>query len=202
MKTYIKTIIAASVSAIMLSTSAFATTIPVNTITVSPVKKAKLANFRKISVKGNVEVTLVQGTKMSISYSDDNLGSAKVIRNGDLLQISASSNEPTKLILCVNDLFRIEASENASIKTQGKLNTQFLQIFLKENAVADINTTSQGLYTVISDNANLKLSGATDDHTLIISETPKLTMDRFAALNTTTSSFQANAVEKEIAKAK
>lgn len=42
----------------------------------------------------------------------------------------------------------------------------------------------ESLYTVIENNADLKLSGATEKHTLVLGKTPKLNLDRFAALTT------------------
>ncbi|TCD08257.1 hypothetical protein EZ449_12675 [Pedobacter frigidisoli] len=200
MKTSIKTLIASSLTAIVLSTAVFTTSVSANEI--APVKVSTVNNFKRVSVKGNVEVTLIQRGTAGVSYADDNAGSAKIIQDGDILKISSADKGVTKLIVYVNDLFRIEASENAVVKTEGKLRTQFLQIFLKGNAHADINTSTEGLYTVIKDNADLKLSGSTDSHTLVMGKTQKLTIDKFAALKTNISSVEIVAVDKEIASIK
>lgn len=197
MKTLIKTLIASSLTAIVLSTAVFTTSVSANEI--APVKVSTVNNFKRVSVKGNVEVTLIQRGTAGVSYADDNTGNAKIIQDGDILKISSADKGITKVIVYVNDLFRIEASENAMVKTEGKLTTQFLQIFLKGNAHADINTSTEGLYTVIKDNADLKLSGSTDNHTLVMGKTQKLTIDKFAALKTNISSVEIVAVEKEIA---
>lgn len=197
MKTSIKTLIASSLTAIVLSTAVFTTSVSANEI--APVKVSTVNNFKRVSVKGNVEVTLIQRGTAGVSYADDNTGNAKIIQDGDILKISSADKGITKVIVYVNDLFRIEASENAVVKTEGKLTTQFLQIFLKGNAHADINTSTEGLYTVIKDNADLKLSGSTDNHTLVMGKTQKLTIDKFAALKTNISSVEIVAVEKEIA---
>ncbi|QPH37814.1 GIN domain-containing protein [Pedobacter endophyticus] len=188
MKTSIKTLIATSLTAIVLSTAVIVPTVSATEI--APIKKSKVSSFRKISVKGNVELTIVQGSRSSVAYADDNYGSAKVMQDGDNLKISSTSNELTKVVVYVTDIFRIQASENALVKTDGKLNTQFLQIFLNDNAHADIDTKTEGLYTVIEDHADLKLSGSTNDHTLVMGDTQKLTMDKFAALKTHTNSLE------------
>ncbi|MNK58777.1 hypothetical protein D3C87_778720 [compost metagenome] len=197
MKTSIKTLIATSLTAIVLSSTLFTTT--VSATEKEPEKNIKISDFKRISVKGNVELTIIQKGTIGIAYNDDNYGTAKVVQDGDALRITSTSPEKTKLTVVVNDIYRIEASENAVVKTDGKLSTKYLQIFLKGNAHADINTSSEGLYTVIADDADLKLSGSTDNHTLVMGKSQKLTIDRFAALKTNISSVETVAVEKEIA---
>ena len=54
----------------------------------------------------------------------------------------------------------------------------------------------ESLYTVIENNADLKLSGATEKHTLVLGKTPKLNLDRFAALTTEMSSPDTNALHE------
>ncbi|SDC30146.1 GIN domain-containing protein [Pedobacter soli] len=197
MKTSIKTLIATTLTALVLSSALFTTT--VSATEKEPEKNIKIADFKRISVKGNVELTIVQKGTFGISYNDDNYGAAKVVQDGDALKITSMSTEKTRLTVVVNDIYRIEASENAVVKTDGKLSTKYLQIFLKGNAHADINTSSEGLYTVIADDADLKLSGSTDNHTLVMGKSQKLTIDKFAALKTNISSVETAAIEKEIA---
>jgi hypothetical protein len=197
MKTSIKTLIATSLTAIVLSSAVFATS--VSATEKEPVTISKISAFKRISVKGNVELTIVQRNAAGVSYTDDNTGTAKIMQDGDNLKITSTSTDKTKLTVYVNDIYRIEASENAVVKTEGKLRTKYLQIFLKGNAHAEINTSTEGLYTVIADEADLKLSGSTDNHTLVMGNSQKLTIDRFAALKTNISSIETVAIEKEIA---
>jgi hypothetical protein len=197
MKTSIKTLIATSLTAVVLSSALFTTS--VSATEKEPDAILKISAFKRISVKGNVEVTIIQRSNPGISYTDDNTGTAKVMQDGDNLKITSISTDKAKLTVYVNDFYRIEASENAIVKTEGKLRTKYLQIFLKGNAHAEINTSSEGLYTVIADNADLKLSGSTDQHTLVMGKSQKLTIDRFAALKTNISSVDTFAIEKEIA---
>lgn len=197
MKTSIKSLIATSLTAIVLSSAVFTTSVSASEK--EPVTIAKIKAFKRISVNGNVELTIIQNNNPSVAYTDDNNGTAKIIQDGDNLKITSTSTEKTKLVVYVNDLYRIEALENAVVKTEGKLRTKYLQIFLKGNAHAEINTSTEGLYTVIADNADLKLSGSTDNHTLVMGNSQKLTIDRFAALKTNISSVETVAIEKEIA---
>jgi hypothetical protein len=156
----------------------------------------KTPNFRKIVIKGNVEVILVQRPTVGISYADDNAGSAKVTQQGEILRITGLDKEKCKLVVYVNDIYRIEADQNAVVKTEAKLSTKFLQIILKGSAFADINTSSEGLYTEILDNSTLKLKGNTNHHTLVMGKAPNLTIDRFAAAQTDVS--QVGVIAEEI----
>lgn len=174
MKTFLKTNVAIAYLAIILGTML----IP---ITGYP---SFVTPFRKISVKGNVEVVLIQNTTQGVAYADNNIGNVKVIQKDDMLSITGTSKQQSKVIVYVNDIFRIEAGDHVIINTQGELNTKFLQIFLKGDAVANIKTSTQGLYTSILDNARLKLSGSTDDHALLADQPQKLSMVNFVAFKT------------------
>lgn len=187
MKNSIKTLITTSLTAIVLTSSVFTNNV---LAAEKPTKVSAPTSFKRVSVKGNVEVTFVQRQNDGINYTEDNAGKAKITQDGDILRISSTDREVCKLIVYVNDIYRIEASENAVVKSNGKIKAKFLQIFLKGNAHADINSVTEGLYTVIDGNAELKLSGATDNHTLVMGKTPKLTIDRFAALKTNISSLE------------
>lgn len=197
MKTSIKTLIAASLTAIVLSTTVCS--ISVSAAPVTPLAISAVKSFKKVSISGNVEVTLIQKSATGIAYTDDNVGTAKIMQEGDVLRITSTNGTTAKVIVYVDNIYRIQASENSIVKTEGKLTSQYLQIFLKGNAHAEINTTTEGLYTVIEDQADLKLSGSTDSHTLVMGKDQKLTMDKFAALKTNMSTVEITAVEKEIA---
>jgi len=47
--------------------------------------------------------------------------------------------------------YRVQASGDAVVKTAGELDTKNLQVFLKENATAEINSDTESLYTVIEE---------------------------------------------------
>jgi Putative auto-transporter adhesin, head GIN domain len=143
-----------------------------------------IQNFRKIVINGNVEVMLVQRPTIGLSYADDNTGNAKVIQQGEVIRITNPDKEKCKIVVFVNDIYRIEANENAVVKTEAKLSTKFLQIILKDNAFADINTSSEGLYTKILGSSTLKLKGNTNHHALVIAKAPNLTIEGFASTQT------------------
>ncbi|WP_025141842.1 GIN domain-containing protein [Pedobacter jeongneungensis] len=182
MKAYLKSQIAMVSVLILLLTYIFPTT--ASAVEDKPIKTEKIAPFRKILIKGNIEVILIQRPDVGISYADDNEGNARVTQQGEILSITGTSTVLGKIIVYVNELYRIEADENAMVKTQGILSVKFLQIILKGNAIADIYTTSQELYTAIYDKSELYLRGNTDKHFLFMDKNPKLTFDQFAALRT------------------
>ncbi|TCD16863.1 hypothetical protein EZ456_23920 [Pedobacter psychrodurus] len=193
MKTSIKTLIAMA-SAVIALTAILPTSLWATEKTETMFYKTP--NFRRIVIKGNVEVMLVQRANVGIAYADDNAGNVKVTQQGEVLRITGLNKETCKLVIYVNDIYRIEADQNAVVKTEAKLTTKFLQIILKGNAVADIDTSCEGLYTEILDNSALKLKGNTDRHTLIMGKAPNLTIDHFAAALTEVS--QVGATEEEI----
>jgi len=182
MKTSIKTLTKSLVAAIVLTSSIFATSVSADEK--QPVKISVPSNFNKLIVSGNVEVTLIQNGREGVSYNDDNNGKVKVIQDGYALKISSEDKSPAKITVYVKNIYRVQASDDAVVKTDGKLDVKYLQVFLKGNAVAKINSHSESLYTVIEDNSDLKLSGATESHSLVMGKTQKLNLDKFAALKT------------------
>lgn len=182
MKTSISTLAKSLMAAVVLSASIFSTTVMATEK--QPVKISTPKNFDKVVVSGNVEVTLVQNGTEGISYADDNSGKVKVIQDGTALKITSADNGAAKVTVYVKSIYRVMASDDAVVKTDGKLNVTNLQVFLSGNAVAKIDSKTESLYTVISDRADLKLSGTTQNHSLVMGSTPKLNLDRFAALTT------------------
>jgi len=186
MKTSIKTLTKSVLAAIILTSAIFSTNVMAGEK--QPVKMSAPKNISQVIVSGNVEITLIQGQKESVSYNDDNNGTVKVIQDGHALKITSVDGNIAKITVYVKNIYRVQASENAVVKTTGKLDTKYLQLFLKGDAVAEINSNTESLYTVIEGRADLKLSGATQEHILVMGSTPKLNLDRFAALKTQMSS--------------
>lgn len=197
MKIIIKTKIATVLTAILFLTAVFPTIIyATNAYTI---KIVLLTSFRKISVKGNVEVTLVQRKDIGINYAEDNLGSVKAILEGQTLRISANGSEMSKIFIYVNDLYRIEAEDHAIMKTQGKLKIPNLQVFLRNEAEVEINSETSSLYTSISDHAKLSLSGSTNNHFLVTGKAPRIIFENFAAVKTSINPLESSKMDKGIA---
>ena len=199
MKTSITTLTKSLLAAIVLSASIFS--IPVSAAEKQPVKISAPKNIDKVMVSGNVEVTIVQNGREGVSYNDDNNGKVKVIQDGSTLKITSADNSVAKITVNVKNIYRVQASDDAVVKTDGKLDVKYLQILLKGNAVAQINAKTESLYTVMEGSADLKLSGSTQTHSVVMGSTPKLNLDKFAALKTemsapATSTIQIAALAK------
>lgn len=145
------------------------------------VRPVKITAFNKVVVSGNVEVLLVWRPRVGIHYSDDNEGTVKVIQKDNELHITATDNLKTKIVVYTNDIYRIEAQHQAIIRSQGGINVKFLQIIMKDDAQADINVKAEGLYTLISDHAVLKLEGNTKSFTLLANGSSKLITNNFVS---------------------
>jgi len=181
MKTSIKNLFAAALTLVVLSSSAFATTTKENNITVLN----QVKNISKIEVKGNVEVILVQAPTESVKVYDSYYAKNALVQQQDgVLRISSFEKETLTVSVYVRNLSSIEASDNSSIKTSGKINFVSLDVILKDKATADLNTSTINLYTSVKDNASLRLSGSTTEHYAVLGSQAKLSMDQFAAIST------------------
>ena len=182
MKTSIKTLFAAALTLVVLSSSAFAATDVVsNNVTVLN----QVKNINKIEVNGNVEVLLVQAATESVKVYDSYYSkNALVQEKNGVLRISSFQKEKLTVAVYVRELSSIDAADNASVKTFGKVGFVALTINLKDQATANINANTISLTTSVKDNAVLKLSGTTTDHYAVLGSQAKMSMEQFAAENT------------------
>ncbi|TCC93990.1 hypothetical protein EZ428_04240 [Pedobacter frigiditerrae] len=195
MKTSIKTLFAAALALVVLTSSAFASTdVKNNNVTVLN----QVKNISKIEVKGNVEVILVQAPVESVKVYDSYYSKNALVQQQDgVLRISSFQKETLSVVVYVRDLSSIEAGDNAQVKTYGKINFLSLAVKLSGNATADINASTISLYTSIKDSASLKLAGSTTDHYAVLSTQAKLNMGSFVA-----ETSSVNSTATVIAKAK
>ncbi|WP_285056750.1 GIN domain-containing protein [Pedobacter ginsengisoli] len=180
MKTLTQTLFATALAAVILGTSALATFAHTGPKTGTSKATVSAVTFNKVIVSGNVKVILVQGAKEAIKV-DDNFDASKttIKRNGYKLIIHSTEIEPVTITVSVKDLQRIDVSGISSVETKGKFDLKYLQIFMSYSSSAIINAKTGSLYTNISDAAELKLSGSTDDHTFIANQNAKADLDHF-----------------------
>jgi hypothetical protein len=195
MKTSIKTLFAAALTLVVLTSSAFASTdVKNNNVTVLN----QVKNISKIEVKGNVEVILVQAPVESVKVYDSYYSKNALVQQQDgVLRISSFQKETLSVVVYVRELSSIEAADNAQVKTYGKINFLSLAIKLSGSATADINASTISLYTSVKDSASLKLAGSTTDHYAVLSAQAKLSMGSFAA-----ETSSVNSAATVVAKAK
>lgn len=146
-------------------------------------KNTSLKTFRRISVSGNVEVTVVQSANEGITYAESSVGKVKVMQLGDLIMIKPAAKQIAKVILYVKDIYRIIGEDQAVINTEGELKTVYLQVFLKGKAIANLNSTSSCIYTILEDDSELDLDGSTAEQFFEKSKNSKLKMSSFACVN-------------------
>ncbi|RZK52724.1 MAG: hypothetical protein EOO91_18870, partial [Pedobacter sp.] len=120
MKTSIKTLIALSLTGLVLTSSAFVTK------AADGQKQTVLADVKKvnkINVSGNVELILVQSADENVKVYNNYYASNALVqqKNGEL-RISSFNKETLTVIVYVTNLSAITASENATVRTFGKFN--------------------------------------------------------------------------------
>ncbi|WP_316770158.1 GIN domain-containing protein [Pedobacter frigiditerrae] len=182
MKTSIKTLIALSLTAAILTSSAFVTKAD-NGQTQTVLNDVKKVN--KITVSGNVELILVQSADENVKVYNNYYASNALVqqKNGEL-RISSFNKETLTVIVYVTNLNSVTASDNATVKTFGKFSLLNLDVTLKDKATANLNTSTISLNANVTDEANLTLSGTTEDYNAVLGSVAKLNMTQFAAETT------------------
>ena len=179
MKTSIKTFIALAVTAVVLTTSTAAT------FAADGKKETILTEVKKtnkIYVSGNVELILVQSTDESVKVYDDYYAKNALVqqKNGEL-RISSFNKETLTVVVYVNNLTSISASDNATVKTFGKFNAVALDVKLQDNATANLNTNTVELNTNVSGIAKLTLTGSTETYNGLMGSFANVNLEKFTA---------------------
>jgi hypothetical protein len=194
MKTSIKTLIAVALTAVVLTSAS------VNTFAENNKKETILNEVKgvsKINVSGNVELILVQSLNESVKVYDDYYAkNALVQQKGGELRISSFEKETLTVVVYVNNLSEITASNNATVRTFGKLSTLSLNVNLKDNAVANLNVKTLEMTTDLSGISKLTLTGCTDSYNGLMGSFSKVDLSQYAADNKNIQS-KNNAVAKK-----
>jgi len=181
MKTLAKTLFAAALTAVIFTSSAM------TTFAAEPVKAetktSSLSKFNRIWVSGNVKLILTQGEKQNVEgASNYDAAKTSVTTDGKTLFINSLETSQVTLNITVNDLERIEAYGQSVVVTSNNFDVKYLQLFLGQSATAKIKTTTGSLYTIVKDDAVLKLNGTADQSTMIVSNMKNVKLADFASL--------------------
>ncbi|WP_426326786.1 GIN domain-containing protein [Pedobacter sp. R-06] len=190
MKTLAKTIFAAALTAVVLTSSAVATFAaePVKAET----KKPSLSGFNRIWVSGNVKLILTQGDKQNVEgTSNYDAAKTSVSTDGKTLFINSLETSQVTLNITVKDLERIEAYGQSVVVTSNNFDVKYLQLFLGQSATAKIKTTAGSLYTIVKEDAVLKLNGTAGESTMIASNMKNVKLADFASLKSASYASQA-----------
>ena len=195
MKTSIKTLFATAFAAILLSSSAFAAGVRDNNFT----QLNDVKNYNNINVSGNVELILVQSPVESVKVYDNYYSNnALVQQKNNELFISSYEKETLTVVVYVNNLTGLTASDNARVSTFGKLNLLSLNVKLKNNATATLNVNAVTLNSNVSGTSNLVLEGSANDLNAKIEQVAVMNMDKFTAQSTYIAAKNAVATINEI----
>lgn len=190
MKTSIKSLIALTVTAVVLTGSSMVSKAATSqTITVlSEVKKVN-----KINVSGNVELILVQSADEHVNvYHNYFANNALVQQKDGELRISSFNKETLTVVVYANNLTAINASGSAKVKTYGKFDVLSLDVNLSDQATANLNTNTINLSTNLSGQSNLTLTGTTAAYDAVMGSVSKVNMAQFAAESTNIQSKSMN----------
>ena len=182
MKTLLKTALTLAFTAIVLSASSFSSSAALS----GRKLEMSLSNpeIKKVIVTGNVKVYLVQSKTEWVNYDESQADKIIVKQVGNTLTLGSTTNELVTMTVYVKDLYRIDASNTAEVRTAGCFKLKNLQVLLKDNARARVKANTESLYTVINGNADLELLGTTGNHILKSHGSATLNTERFAALKT------------------
>ena len=190
MKTLAKTIFAAALTAVVFTSSAMATFAaePVK----AEIKTSSLSKFSRIWVSGNVKLILTQGDKQNVEgTSNYDASKTSVSTDGKTLFINSLETSQVTLNITVKDLERIEAYGQSVVVTNNNFDAKYLQLFLNQSATAKIKTTAGSLYTVVKDDAVLKLNGTAGESTMVASNMKNVKLADFASLKSASYASQA-----------
>ena len=182
MKTLFNTVLKSSSMAIVLLASVFSLTASAATIAIE--REAVNPDIKKVIVTGNTKVLLVQNTKEYVTVDAVDLDKVSLKQVGNTLTINSTESNPVTVTVYVKDLYRIDASDKASVNTSGNFNLTNLQIMLKDDAKARVKATTESLYTVIDGHANLELIGTSANHISKMAGIATIDTDKFAAVKT------------------
>jgi hypothetical protein len=183
MKNLAKTLFAVALTAVVLSSSAM-TTFAAEPTEAGVTAPSSLPSFNKIWVSGNVKIVLTQGDKQCVvGASNYDSSATSVLSKGQTLYINSTESSQVTLNITVKDLQRVEAYGQSVVVTSNNFDVKNLQLFLNQSATAKIKTTAKSLYTVVKENAVLKLNGTADKSTMVASNVKNVKLADFVSLS-------------------
>ncbi|WP_231427849.1 MULTISPECIES: GIN domain-containing protein [Pedobacter] len=191
MKNLAKTLFAVALTAVVFTSSAM------SSFATEPVKKetkvTSIPAFNRIWVSGNVKIVLTQGEKQNIVGGDSyDASKTSITSDGKTLFINSLETSQVTLNITIKHLERIEAYGQSVVLSNNNLDVKYLQLFLSQSATVKIKATAGSLYTVVKEDAVLKLNGTADQSTMIASNTKNINLDKFASKKS--SSYASEAI--------
>jgi hypothetical protein len=189
MKTSFNSILATSLIALAISTSSVYATEKVKTKKAKAetvdASSVKVSSIKKIIVGDNVEVTISQSAASKVLYTNDGATDVLVKKIGNSLYVNSKNlSQPAKITVYVDDIYRIEASENALVQVNNSITLKYLQVFIKDNAKVDLNANTENLFTSLKGFSTLSLTGYTDFYSVDMEKDARITINQFKSKKT------------------
>lgn len=157
----------------------------------------KIGKFNKLTVSGNVDVLIVQSPESRVTVYDDYYAKNALVqeKNGEL-RISSFEKKPLSVVVYTNQLTEINASDQATVNTQSVFKTICLEVNLKNEAKANLNTSTLDLFAQLDNDANLELSGDAVDYNVVMNDNTSIKTDKFKSDNTSISAKKTVIAQK------
>ena len=118
-------------------------------------------NFSRISIKGDIKVILIQNRDDSVlKYKDGSISAA--VENGELVVRKKNgffSNRQPFVIIPVNQLQALKITDEASVFTQGILQTSELYIDHKGNGVIKLSVAADNVFVCSRGKGKIQIEG-------------------------------------------
>ena len=139
-----------------------------------------------------MKIILTQGDQQSVTgASNYDAAKTSVSTDGKTLFINSMETGQVTINITVKDLERIEAYGQSVVVTSNNFDVKYLQLFLGQSATAKIKTTAGSLYTIVKDDAALKLNGTANQSTMIASNMKNVKLADFASLKSASYASEA-----------
>lgn len=147
---------------------------------------ATSTTINKIEASGNVEVYITNGDKDQVKVYDDYYAQNALVQDRDgVLRISSYKADKLVVMVTVSNLSSVTASDNASIKSNGKFLTLGLDVTLNNNASAQLKLDAFTAKITVNDHATADLSGSIIDYELNYSRSSSVNRTELVANNST-----------------
>ncbi|WP_432712606.1 GIN domain-containing protein [Pedobacter sp.] len=142
-------------------------------------------NFNKIVVSGNVEVTLIQDVHDQVSIMNDYYPINVLLQEKKgLLHISNYNRAKLNVVIHLKNLSSLTVKDKSTVRTVGNFYLLNFDVDLRDQAKANIKANTVNLTTHIADQAQLILTGCTDQYDAKVEETAALNLNQFRAQHT------------------
>jgi len=175
-----KTLLKLNFGALILLASLFS--ISASAATSAIEKNSTTTPIKKVVVTGNTKVIIIQNDRDMVKMDELDMDKVSVKQIGHTLTISSNEIIPITVMVYVRDIYRINASDRASVSTSGKFTVKNLQVILTDRATGRIKAYTESLYTAITHHAKLKLLGTSTNHDFKMAGLAQMNTDKFTAL--------------------